>query len=160
MTIISMIAAMAHDRVIGADQGMPWSLPADLAWFKRSTLGKPIIMGRKTWHTLGRPLPGRQNIVLSRKAQQMEGVTWVTTPEEALQAAGAVEEVMIIGGGHLYQHFLPQAQRLYLTHIDASLPGDTWFPPYHPETWQVLLHDEHQADERNGYGYCFEVLER
>ncbi|MGL4859921.1 MAG: type 3 dihydrofolate reductase [Enterobacteriaceae bacterium] len=160
MTIVSMIVAMAHDRVIGAQQAMPWHLPADLAWFKRNTLGKPIIMGRKTYETLGRPLPGRHNIVVSRGVQAVEGITWVNTPEQALQAAGEVDEVMVIGGGHLYEAFLPLAQRLYLTHIDASLSGDTWFPSYKTEEWQVVSREPHPADEKNQYPFCFEILQR
>lgn len=99
--IISLIAALAADRVIGMENAMPWHLPEDLAWFKRNTLNKPVIMGRKTFESIGRPLPGRHNIVLSSQPGKGSGVTWVTSLEEALAAAGDVEEVMVMGGQHL-----------------------------------------------------------
>ena len=127
--IISMIAAMANDRVIGKDNQMPWHLPADFAWFKRCTMGKPVVMGRKTYESIGRPLPGRQNIVISRDdSLTIEGVTTVTSIDAALTAAGEVDEVMIIGGGTIYEACLPKANKLYVTHIDASVDGDTQFP--------------------------------
>ena len=127
--IISMIAAMAKDRVIGKDNQMPWHLPADFAWFKRCTMGKPVVMGRKTYESIGRPLPGRQNIVISRDDNlAIEGVTTVTSIERALEAAGEVDEVMIIGGGAIYKACLPQADKLYVTYIDAQIEGDTQFP--------------------------------
>ncbi|MGB5805374.1 MAG: dihydrofolate reductase, partial [Vibrio anguillarum] len=112
--IISMIAAMADNRIIGKDNQMPWHLPADFAWFKRCTLGKPVIMGRKTYESIGRPLPGRHNIVISRDASlAIEGVSIVSSIEEAIEVAGHVDEVMIIGGGSIYQACMPQANKLY-----------------------------------------------
>ncbi|BDH47157.1 dihydrofolate reductase [Salmonella enterica subsp. enterica serovar Choleraesuis] len=158
--MISLIAALAVDRVIGLDNAMPWDLPADLAWFKRNTLNKPVIMGRLTWESIGRPLPGRHNIVLSRNPGNDERVTWVTTPEEALAACADAEEVMVIGGGRVYQQFLAHASRLYLTHIDAEVEGDTHFPDYQPDEWQSVFSEFHDADERNSHSYCFEILER
>lgn len=158
--IISLIAAMAQNRVIGADNGMPWHLPADLAWFKRNTLAKPIIMGRNTYESIGRPLPGRLNIVISSQRQSDERVTWVTSLEQALSVAGAVDEVMIIGGGRVYQQALARANRLYLTHIEAKLEGDTHFPDYHQYAWTQIFDEYHPADEKNPYGYRFEILER
>lgn len=158
--IISLIAAMAEDRVIGADNAMPWHLPADLAWFKRNTLAKPIIMGRNTYESIGRPLPGRLNIVISRQPQSDDRVTWVTSLEQAILAAGAVDEVMIIGGGRVYEQALAQANRLYLTHIEAELEGDTYFPDYHQYGWTRTFEEQHQADEKNQYGYRFEILDR
>jgi dihydrofolate reductase len=157
---ISMIAAMAHDRIIGKDNQMPWHLPADFAWFKRCTMGKPIIMGRKTYESIGRPLPGRMNIVISRDATlAIEGVELCSSIEEAIQRVGSVEEVMIIGGGSIYQHCLPMADTLYLTFIDAAIDGDTRFPDW-GEGWQ-LTHSEHcAADERNHYAMKFAVLEK
>ncbi|QGM35476.1 Dihydrofolate reductase type 3 [Vibrio sp. THAF191d] len=129
--IISMIAAMAKDRVIGKDNQMPWHLPADFAWFKRCTMGKPVVMGRKTYESIGRPLPGRQNIVISRDANlAIEDVTTVTSIDDAIKAAGDVEEVMIIGGGAIYKACLPQADKLYVTYIDAQIEGDTQFPSW------------------------------
>ncbi|WP_428945156.1 type 3 dihydrofolate reductase [Pantoea sp. FN060301] len=159
--MISLIAALAADRVIGMDNAMPWDLPADLAWFKRNTLKKPVIMGRRTWEAIGRPLPGRQNIVVSRQSgASVEGVTWVSSLDAALAAAGDAEEIMIIGGGHIYEQMLPRADRLYLTHIDAEVEGDTHFPDYEPDQWQSVFSEFHDADEKNSHSYCFELLER
>jgi len=110
--MISLIAALAADRIIGMENAMPWDLPADLAWFKRNTLKKPVIMGRLTFESIGRPLPGRLNIVVSSKPGSAEGVTWVTSLDAALQAAGDAEEVMVIGGGRIYEQMLPRADRL------------------------------------------------
>ncbi|MEE8730402.1 MAG: type 3 dihydrofolate reductase [Rahnella inusitata] len=158
--IISLIAALATDRVIGMENAMPWHLPGDLAWFKRNTLNKPVIMGRKTFESIGRPLPGRLNIVISSKPGEHEGVTWVTSVDAALAAAGGVEEVMVMGGGRVYEQFLPKANRLYLTHIDAEVEGDTHFPDYEPDDWESTFSEFHDADEQNSHGYCFEILDR
>ena len=158
--IISLIAALATDRVIGMENAMPWHLPGDLAWFKRNTLNKPVIMGRKTFESIGRPLPGRLNIVISSKPGEHEGVTWVTSVDAALAAAGGVEEVMVMGGGRVYEQFLPKANRLYLTHIDAEVEGDTHFPDYEPDDWKSTFSEFHDADEQNSHGYCFEILDR
>ncbi|MBU9812442.1 type 3 dihydrofolate reductase [Rahnella sp. C60] len=158
--IISLIAALATDRVIGMENAMPWHLPGDLAWFKRNTLNKPVIMGRKTFESIGRPLPGRLNIVISSKPGEHEGVTWVTSVEAALAAAGDVEEVMVMGGGRVYEQLLPKANRLYLTHIDAEVEGDTHFPDYEPDDWESTFSEFHDADEQNSHGYCFEILDR
>jgi len=158
--IISMIAAMANDRIIGKDNQMPWHLPADFAWFKRSTMGKPVVMGRKTYDSIGRPLPGRQNIVISRDASLViEGVDTVTSIEEALQAAGGVEEVMIIGGGIIYEACLPKANKLYVTHIEAEIQGDTQFPAWSDE-FKETYSESYSADEKNAYDMRFVVLER
>ncbi|EIV8474168.1 type 3 dihydrofolate reductase, partial [Vibrio vulnificus] len=127
--IISMIAAMAKQRIIGKDNQMPWHLPADFAWFKRCTMGKPVVMGRKTYDSIGRPLPGRLNIVISRdESLVIEGVTMARSIAHALALAGDVDEVMIIGGGSIYAECLPKADKLYLTFIDATIDGDTQFP--------------------------------
>jgi len=158
--IISMIAAMAQDRVIGIDNQMPWHLPADFAWFKRCTMGKPVVMGRKTYDSIGRPLPGRQNIVISRDASLViEGVTTVTSIDEAIAAAGSVEEVMIIGGGTIYEACLPKASKLYVTHIEAEIQGDTQFPAWGDE-FKETYSEAYSADERNAYDMRFVVLER
>ncbi len=126
---ISMIVAMGKNRVIGIDNKMPWHLPADLQWFKKTTLGSPIIMGRKTYDSIGRPLPGRLNIILSRNTDlEIEGCTVVNTLSDALDAANGADEVFITGGAHLYEKFLQNADCLYLTKIDAKLEGDTFFP--------------------------------
>ncbi|NYS30513.1 MULTISPECIES: type 3 dihydrofolate reductase [unclassified Pantoea] len=158
--MISLIAALATDRIIGMENAMPWDLPADLAWFKRNTLKKPVIMGRLTFESIGRPLPGRLNIVVSSKPGTTDGVTWVTSLDEAIQAAGDAEEIMVIGGGRVYEQMLKRADRLYLTHIDAEVEGDTQFPDYEPDEWQSTFSEFHDADEQNSHSYCFEILDR
>ncbi|MGY3852924.1 type 3 dihydrofolate reductase [Aeromonas aquatilis] len=160
---ISMIAAMAHDRVIGKDNQMPWHLPADLAHFKRVTLGKPVLMGRKTFESIGRPLPGRRNLVISRNPDyQAEGIEVVGSVEaaQALLAGSAVEELMVIGGGHLYAEMLPSADRLYLTQIDLAVEGDTRFPVFDDGQWQRVDSESHPADEKNPHPYRFETWQR
>ncbi|MGR2700145.1 type 3 dihydrofolate reductase [Vibrio campbellii] len=158
--IISMIAAMADNRIIGKDNQMPWHLPADFAWFKRCTMGKPVVMGRKTYESIGRPLPGRLNIVISRDASlSIEGVTTVTSIEQALEVAGEVEEVMIIGGGAIYAACLPMANKLYVTHIEAKIEGDTQFPDWGNE-FKETYSEAYQADEKNAYNMRFTVLEK
>ncbi|WP_318445555.1 type 3 dihydrofolate reductase [Photobacterium leiognathi] len=157
---ISMIAAMAHDRVIGKENAMPWHLPADFAWFKQCTLGKPVVMGRKTFESIGRPLPGRHNIVISRNPDfHAEGITVVGDINAAKKAAGDVEELMIIGGGSIYQACLPQVDCLYLTFIDADLDGDTRFPEW-GDGWHQVSSEHYVADEKNAYAMDFTVLER
>ena len=158
--IISMIAAMADNRIIGKDNQMPWHLPADFAWFKRCTMGKPVVMGRKTYESIGRPLPGRLNIVISRDASlSIEGVTTVTSIEQALEVAGEVEEVMIIGGGAIYAACLPVANKLYVTHIEAEIEGDTQFPDWGNE-FKETYSEAYQADEKNAYNMRFTILEK
>ncbi|APX07401.1 diacylglycerol kinase [Vibrio campbellii] len=158
--IISMIAAMADNRIIGKDNQMPWHLPADFAWFKRCTMGKPVVMGRKTYESIGRPLPGRLNIVISRDASlSIEGVTIVTSIEQALEIAGEVEEVMIIGGGAIYAACLPVANKLYVTHIETEIEGDTQFPDWGNE-FKETYSEEYQADEKNAYNMRFTILEK
>ena len=157
---ISMIAAMAHDRVIGKDNQMPWHLPADLAHFKRVTLGKPVLMGRKTFESIGRPLPGRRNLVISRNLDyQAEGIEVVSSVEAALAllAGSSVEELMVIGGGHLYAEMLPSADCLYLTRIDLAVEGDTRFPAFDDGQWQRVDCESHPADEKNPHPYSFET---
>lgn len=159
--MLSLIAAMATDRIIGNENQMPWHLPADFAWFKQQTLGKPIIMGRKTFESIGRPLPGRKNIVISRQVQPaQDNVFWVTSIDAAIACAAEAEEIMVIGGGNLYQQLLPQAKKLYLTHVDAEIEGDTQFPEYDPDQWESVFSEFRDADEANLYGLCFEILER
>ncbi|MCU5772737.1 type 3 dihydrofolate reductase [Erwiniaceae bacterium BAC15a-03b] len=157
---ISLIAALAADRVIGMENAMPWNLPADLAWFKRITLNKPVMMGRLTWESIGRPLPNRLNIVISSQPGNTENVTWVTSIEEAIKAAGDAEEIMVIGGGRIYEQMLGRADRLYLTHIDAEVEGDTHFPDYEPDEWESVFSEFHDADENNSHSFCFEILDR
>jgi dihydrofolate reductase len=158
--IISMIAAMAHDRVIGKDNTMPWHLPADFAWFKQSTMGKPIIMGRKTYDSIGRLLPGRANIIISRNLNmKVEGAIVVASIDEALKAASSAEEVMIIGGGAIYQNFLARSNKLYLTYIDAVLEGDTQFPEWSRDFVETYSQN-YTADDKNAYDMRFVILEK
>ncbi len=157
---ISMIAAMAKDRVIGKDNDMPWHLPADFAWFKRCTMGKPIVMGRKTYDSIGRPLPGRRNIVVSRNTDlKIEGVDVVGSLEAAKALVSDVEELMVIGGGSFYETCLPEADMLYLTFIDADIEGDTRFPDW-GDGWTTTHSEQYQADDKNAYDLEFKVLSR
>ncbi|MFM4819150.1 type 3 dihydrofolate reductase [Aeromonas hydrophila] len=161
--MISMIAAMAHDRVIGLDNQMPWHLPADLAHFKRVTLGKPVLMGRKTFESIGRPLPGRRNLVISRNPDyRADGVEVIDSVEAALAllAGSDVAELMVIGGGHLYGQLLSRADRLYLTRIDLAVEGDTCFPAFDEGDWSCIEREPHQPDEKNPHTYCFETWQR
>jgi len=173
MTILSMIVATADNNVIGKDNDMPWHLPADLAYFKKVTLGKPIIMGRKTYESIGMALPGRRNIVISRdknytpQGRGAEGVDVVTSVEQALSLVDgsngndeAVSEVMVIGGGAIYKHCLPNADRLYVTHIKATIDGDTQFPNYDDGSWQKVSSELRESDDKNIFELDFCVYQR
>ena len=154
---IAMIAAMANNRVIGKDNQMPWHLPEDLRHFKAMTLGKPVIMGRKTFESIGRPLPGRHNIVISRqKNYAVDGVTVVTSFDEAKVAAGECEELVIIGGGQLYRSLLSQADTLYLTEIALEVEGDTEFPDWDDGSWQEIASEKGISEK--GLEYRFITL--
>ncbi len=157
-----MIVAHANNRIIGKDNDMPWHLPADLAYFKRTTLGKPVVMGRKTFESIGRPLPGRKNIVITRNPDyKAEGVDVVPSIEQALALVKDVEEIMVIGGGAIYAHCLPAADKLYITHINAEIEGDTQFPSYDLEKdWQQISSEHYVADENNSYDLDFCVYQR
>lgn len=160
---ISMIAAMAKNRIIGKNKQMPWYLPADLKHFKALTLGKPVIMGRKTYESIGKALPGRKNIVISNNQKYtLSDAIVVNSSESALRAAGKdVSEVMIIGGGAIYQTFLPLAEQLFLTFIDLNTDGDTQFPDYDKvANWHVAESESHCMDEKNTYNYEFVTLVR
>ena len=155
-----MIAAMANNRVIGLDNKMPWHLPADLQHFKKVTTGKPVIMGRKTFESIGRPLPGRRNIIITRNSEYTaQGIEVVTTPDTALELVTTAEEVMIIGGGNIYEQFLPKAERLYLTFIDLDVKGDTQFPDYNKvANWYVKEEQENHPDDKSLSSYKFVTL--
>ncbi|MDD3518183.1 MAG: type 3 dihydrofolate reductase [Chromatiales bacterium] len=158
---LSIIVAMDRNRLIGRDNALPWHLPADLAWFKRVTMGKPLIMGRRTHESIGRPLPGRLNIVVSRDPQyRTDGCTVVQDPASAVAAAGDAPEVMVIGGARLFEAFLPLADRLYLTRIDAAFEGDTWFPDFDEKSWCEVARETRAPDEHNPCPMTFLVLER
>jgi dihydrofolate reductase len=154
MTQLSMIVAYSRNRAIGKDNQLPWRLPGDLAHFKRHTLGKPIIMGRKTWDSLGRPLPGRHNIVVSLAGQSdFTGATQVNSLEAALAAAGDEPEVFLIGGAQLYAEAMPKADRIVATEISADIEGDAFFPALNANEW-VETRRESQPPE-NGLPYDF-----
>lgn len=154
--IISLIAAMAKNRVIGKDNQMPWHLPADLGHFKAVTLGKPIIMGRKTYESIGRALPGRKNIIISRNPDyKIQGCETAVSLEEAIALVKDAEEIMIIGGGHLYSQAIEFANRLYLTFIELNVDGDTQFPQYEHLILKETRREKHLKDEKNPYNYEF-----
>jgi dihydrofolate reductase len=158
---VSMIAALALNGVIGKDNRLPWRLPSDLRLFKSITMGKPIIMGRRTHESIGRPLPGRHNIVVTRnKGYRSEGCTIVHSLDEALESAAGSEEVMIIGGAELFKQFLPSADRLYLTLIDQEFEGDTYFPEFDRSQWAEVLSETVAPAGEDPISYRFVILER
>ena len=159
---ISMIAAMADDRVIGINNSLPWKLPNDMKWFRQNTLGKPIVMGRKTFESFGaKPLPGRTNIIISRDQNyQAEGCVVVNSIDKAISAAGDVEELMIIGGASFYEQMLPKSDRLYLTFVHTDVDGDAWFPEWNESEWRQVERIDHAADEKNPHAHSFVVLDR
>jgi dihydrofolate reductase len=160
--IISLIWAMDENRLIGVENRLPWRLPADMKWFRRHTLGKPIIMGRKTFDSFGgRPLPERTNIVVTRdKGYTAEGALIVHSIDEALQAAGNAAEVLIIGGASFYQQLLPRADRLHITQVHGTFKGDAWFPAFDMTAWQETAREEQPVDEKNAYACTFLSYER
>ena len=152
---------MAENRVIGRANRLPWRLPADLRRFKSVTMGKPVIMGRKTYESIGTPLPGRSNIVVTRDPDyRAPGCQVVHSLEQALEAGAGHAEVMVIGGAELYRQALGRAQRIYLTLVRAEVEGDTLFPDIEPQQWRELERESHRADERNQYDYDFVTLQR
>lgn len=159
--IISIIAAMGEHREIGIENRLPWKLPADMQWFRRHTLGKPVLMGRNTYESIGKPLPGRQNIILTRERNyQVEGAQVVHHLEEAISAADGAEELMVIGGAALYEQLLPMADRLYQTLVHARFPADSWFPDYTRGHWKQIERTDRPADEGNPFACSFIILER
>lgn len=159
--IVSLVAAMAENRVIGRSGGLPWHLPKDLQHFKRLTLDHTVIMGRKTFQEIKQPLANRRNVVISRTPGfQPRGVTVVPSLEEAL-ALGATEgEVFVIGGGEIFRLALPRADRLYLTVVHATVEGDTFFPPFDLETWALEEEEHHPADAKHAYSFTFRRYQR
>ena len=158
---ISIIVAASTNNVIGRDGGLPWRLPEDLKRFKQITMGKPMIMGRATWDSIGRALPGRQSIVMTRQeAFAAEGCDVVATIDEALDAAGDVEEVMIIGGGNLYEQFLPRTERLYFTRVHARIDGDTHFPEIDESEWERVSEELFPACVDREHAFDMLVLDR
>lgn len=156
---LTLIVAYAANRTIGRDNDMPWKLPGDLAHFKRETLGHPILMGRNTWESLGRPLPGRQNIVISRnECYSAPGASVYTSLSDALAACAADATPYIIGGEQIYRLALPLAQRIIATELRASIDGDAHFPELPPGQWRETARSEPQRE--NGHDYEFVVYER
>ncbi len=163
MKKISLIAAMAAHRVIGRDNRLPWHLPADLKRFKRLTMGHALIMGRKTFESIGRPLPGRSTIVVTRQAGYAPpGVQIAHSVREALALAALADEdeVFIAGGAEIFQETLPVADRLYLTLIEKELEGDTFFPDFDPSEWRLVEKERHEPDAEVPYAYTFQTLDR
>jgi len=158
---ISAIVAMSKNRVIGKDNALPWHLPADLKHFKDVTMGKPILLGRKTYESIGRPLPGRCNVVITRDLNfKAAGCIVTHSIEQALDAVSGSDEVFIIGGALLYQEFLPRVTRLYITLIHAEIEGDTFFPEINAAEWKEIERVDFSKDEKNSYDYSFIMLER
>jgi dihydrofolate reductase len=158
--IISLIVAVAENGVIGRNGDLPWRIPADLKFFKETTMGKPIVMGRKTWQSIGRPLPGRDNIVVTRdKDFSAPGATVVVGLDAAITAAGDASEVMIIGGAQIYAEALSRAARVYLTEVHASPAGDIHLPAFAARDWREVAREDHEA-EGDLPGFSFVTLER
>ena len=158
---LAIIVATDEQGLIGKENDLPWKLSADLQYFRRVTMGKPLIMGRNTHESIGRALPGRKNIVVTKNASyQAEGCCIVHSVDKAIDACDDAEEVMVMGGASLYSQLLPQADRLYLTQVHASLEGDTWFPDWQSTDWQEVSREDHLADDKNDYAYSFIVYDR
>jgi dihydrofolate reductase len=159
--IVSLVVAMTRNDVIGRDNAMPWHLPDDLKHFKAVTMGKPMLMGRKTYQTIGKPLPGRTSLVMTRDpAWQAAGVIVVRSLDEALQRIGDAPDLAVVGGAEIFKLALPIADRIYLTRIHADIPGDTVFPPFDLSEWREAERVEHPADARHAYAMTFSTLER
>lgn len=164
---VALIAAVAENGVIGANDGIPWKIPSDMAFFKRMTMGKPIVMGRKQFETVGKPLPGRINIVVTRqKGYQPDGVLVIDSLEAAIDQgrviarADAADEVMVIGGGEIYAQAMPFADRLYISHVALSPEGDTFFPPIDPSVWEVVEEPEVPLTGRDSAAFSVRVYTR
>lgn len=159
--LVTLIVAAADNGVIGRANALPWHLPDDLKRFKQLTLGKPIVMGRKTFESIGKPLPGRQNIVMTRDTNyRRDGVTVVHDVDAALRATGDAPEIMVIGGAELFQKFLPVAGRVHLTRVHGDIEGDVRWPELDPRQWRLVDCQPHDADERHAWRMTFEVWEK
>jgi len=159
--MISLIVAVSRNNVIGKGGVLPWRLSDDLRHFKATTLGKPVIMGRKTWESIGKPLPGRQNIVISRQRDFVaKGCEVAATADAAITLAGDAQEIMVIGGTQVYAMFLPRADRLYVTRVHAVVEGDAFFPAIDDGEWTLLTDELHWSDEKNDHAFSFRIYER
>ena len=156
--IISLVAAMGKNRVIGKNNSLPWKLPEDMKRFKELTLGKPVVMGRKTFESIGKPLPNRTNIITTHdKNYKAEGCIVASSADEALKSAEGNEELMIIGGAQIYKEFLPRADRMHLTLIDKAFEGDSYFPDYNKDEWKEVHREGHKGSK---YKFIFVDLQR
>jgi len=161
MKHLSIIVAKSKNDVIGNNGRLPWHLSEDLKRFKSITMGKPIIMGRVTYESIGKPLPGRENIILTRRSNYLEkGITIIHSSDEALKSARDSDEVIIIGGGEIYKEFLSRVNRLYITHVDLHIDGDAFFPKVDYSDWRVMSREDFPVSKDREIGFCFEVLER
>ena len=161
MPLVSIIVATDERGAIGRDGRLPWHLPDDLRRFKALTMGKPIVMGRKTWDSIGRPLPGRHNIVVSRRRDlEIPGATMAASLDEALAAAGDVPEICVVGGAEIYRLALPRTDVIHLTRVHTVVDADTFFPALEPTQWAVAAREERSADDRNLHSCSFEELRR
>ena len=159
--LVTLIVAVADNGVIGRENTLPWHLPEDLKRFKRLTMGKPMIMGRKTFESIGKPLPGRLNIVVTRDSNyRREGVEVVHGTDAALEAAAGASEVMVIGGAELFRLFLPRAGRIHLTRVHGNIEGDVMWPALDIREWDVVERERHEADDRHAHAMTFEVWEK
>jgi dihydrofolate reductase len=155
-TRLELIVALSKNRVIGKDNQLPWHLPDDLKFFKKTTLGLPVLMGRKTFESIGKPLPGRLNVVISRsKSFEGEQLTSFATVEDALDFLSAHDRVMVIGGAQLFELMLPRCNALYLTEIDAEVEGNVYFPPIDRAQWKMVWQEHHPIDDRHVYPFRF-----
>jgi dihydrofolate reductase len=157
---LSIISAIDKNRVIGMNNQLPWSLPADLLRFKRITWGKPVIMGKNTFNAIGKPLPGRQNIILSRNKLEQPGCLVFNSLQQALELVRDEKEIFIIGGENLYQQTIHLADRLYLTIIHHQFEGDSFFPEWNYEDWEIIQQEEFIPDSKNKYSHTFQILKR
>lgn len=157
----SIIVATSKNNVIGRDGGIPWHLSADLKRFKSLTTGHPIVMGRRTFESIGRPLPGRRNIVISNSVNAIEGCDVIKSVDDLLNDKSLDGMIFIIGGGEIYKQFLPYAKKVYLTEVDTEITdGDTFFPELNPMEWIEVGRESHEADEKNDFNYSFVDYER
>jgi dihydrofolate reductase len=159
--VVSLLAAVADNGVIGRENRLPWHLPDDLKRFKSLTMGKPILMGRKTFESIGKALPGRTNLVLTRSQEWARpGAIVVHSVDQALERAGAATELIVVGGAEIYRLALPYAKRIYLTRVHSAVEGDTVFPPLAEREWRESEREEHPADDRHAFAMTFRVLQR
>ena len=158
---VSIVVAASTNNVIGRQGKLPWHIPEDLRRFRQLTIGKPIVMGRRTYDSIGRPLPGRRNIVISgQQGLRIDGCEVVASPDEALRLAAGAEEMMIVGGERIYELFLARAECIHMTRVHVSVDGDAFFPELHVREWQVLWSEEHPATAERPVAFTFESLGR